>query len=225
MTDSNSATVEYQRRVTRKDADGNYDSMTVGGGVTRTYGAELDGTQLVAAWERLFDEFKKTVDAQIDGVPVVRSAVAETPREPLSPEPGGWIANTVNQNTNQIQERIESGESTGSDPATGTPPASLLSALAQNSQPVSYSGAKVFNVDSKQIGNNSVINIRMGKRGPDGIPGQYTTGESWDDDIIQSVSDQKIREGDLVNVWGYFKAWKNNPSKFNLVIQRIERSG
>lgn len=221
MTDQNSATVEYQRRVTRKDAEGNYDSMTVGGGVTRVYGSELDGTQLVSAWNRLFEEFKNAVDAHIDGVSITKSQPAQI-RDPLSPEPGGWISSTVNQNTQQIQERIQSAESSGTDPSTGTPPVSMLTALAENQQPVMYSGAKVFNKEKKRINGQEVVNIRMGKRGPDGIPGQYTTGESWDADIIESTNE--IREGDLVNVWGYFKAWRNNASKFNLVIQRIERS-
>lgn len=220
MTDQNSATVEYQRRVTRKDAEGNYDSMTVGGGVTRVYGNELDGTQLISAWDRLFQEFKNTVDAHIDGVPVSRSQPSEI-RDPLSPEPGGWISNTVNQNTSQIQDRIQSAESSGADPSTGTPPVSMIAALAENQQPVMYAGAKVFNVEKKRISGKEVVNIRMGKRGPEGIPGQYTTGESWDADIIEATD--KIREGDLVNVWGYFKAWRNNPNKFNLVMQRIER--
>lgn len=218
MTDSNSATVEYQRRVTRKDVDGNYDSVTIGGGLSRVYGDELDGAQLVAAWERLFQEFKQTVDAQIDA-PIPTAPDRSVPAEPLSPEPGGWISNTVNQNTKQIQERMQREEPSDSE---GTPPVSVLKALADNQQPVMYSKAKVFNIEKKQIGNNPVVNVRMGKRGPDGIPGQYTTGESWDPEIMESIS--PVREGDLVNVWGYFKPWKSNPNKFNLVIQKIERT-
>ena len=220
MTDSNTATVRYYRRVTRKDVDGNYDSIDLGGEVTRDYGTAVEnGKQLVDAWEALFNEFKKTVDAQVESPAVV----AEQPKqlEPLSPEPGGWISNQITQNTEMIQKSTASERPRTDE--QGTPSADLLPGLAQENVAVQYASCKVFNVENRTLPSGSpLVNLRIGARGPNGIPGQYTTAESFEPSIIESVRDQKIREGDFVNVWGYFKPWKNNPERFNLVLQKIE---
>lgn len=238
-----SVTVSYGRKRTDKLGDGSFDAVELGGILT----TELpDSVDPLATYKAIFESLKDKVDGEFEAIPknplaVLKAIPAEAPRQittnnqvamdapPAKPsEPLGWLKDTVDRNTAAIQERItalpgESLSGTGSSGESvddyGTPD---VSSITPN-QAVMFQGCRVFEVKiAKAVNGNEYCAIRIGKRGVDGIPGQYTTARSFEPNIVEAA--KRIREGDMIDVYGYFKPWRDNAEKFDLELQKVEQS-
>lgn len=236
---ANSVTVSYGRKRTDKLGDGSFDAVELGGILT----VETDENPL-EIYNAIFKALSKEIDGDFSSIPKNDLAVikaipqqrapepengptAEPQRmdEPVKREPLGWLKDTVDKNTAQIQDRIQAmpGEHISGGGGTideyGTPPTSSI----RPNEAVMFSGVRVFEAKIATASNgNEYGTLRVGKRGRDGIPGQYTTARSFEPGIVDAI--KRIREGDMVDVYGYFKPWKQNPDKFDLELQKVERS-
>lgn len=250
-----SLTVKYNRRVTSKDRSGDYDSVEIGGEYTFEVDAKEDPFELYqVAYNKLAEkievnlsEFAASQDSSGSyggtGNPEEDHAAADD--EPVEKPTGrGWVEQQVKQNTATIHnsmaqraattlpgEKIapKSGGGGSTIDEYGTP---SKDAIVEN-EAVMYQKCRVFEVKADKASNgNPFVKIRIGKRGENGIPGQYTNARSFDAGVIKQVAffdpedgwQYKIREGDFVDVWGYFKPWKNNPENFDLELQRVQVS-
>lgn len=245
----NSVVVNYGRKRTDKLPDGAFDSLEVGGILT----IEIDSnTDPADVWEVGFGELKERVDrwareerpAQppLQAIPAQASPVQgqistgnvaqsdpQVQSTPPAPTQGGWVQQAIQQNTQAIQERMGTPEGASDRPPVldtqrpvdeyNTPSTSVIKA----NEAVMYAGCRVFDSQVKPASNGNLFcSLRLGKRGPDGIPGQYATARSFEPGIVEAA--KAIREGDFVDVYGFWKPWKNNPDKFDLELQKIERS-
>ena len=251
----NTITVHYGRKQTDKLGDGSFDSIELGGDFEITVRDEEDPFALYnAAYKRLADTIEEKLaeyqprEIKPTHTPSPYSAdenrkpapapVQESP--PAPPASGrGWVEDQVKTNTASIQERMQTtlpGENIqpkaeGSGAAMdeyGTPSTSVI----VPNEAVMFQKCRVFDVKADKASNgNPYVSLRIGKRGEDGIPGQYTTARSFEAPVIKNVaffdSDEgqwnlKIRDGDFVDVWGYFKPWKADSTKFDLELQKIQ---
>ncbi len=219
-----SVVVNYGRKRTDKLGDGSFDGIELGGIFTVEIDEEMDPT---VAYESLFGDLKKQVDKDFEALVKQPEVVRAVPAE--KPKLESWVQSQVDSETAKIKDRVQalpgehlSGSGTpedSEDDQFGTPPASA----AVMGQAVMFEGCKVFNVKIERASNgNEYCALRVGKRGPDGIPGQYTTARSFDGPVIAIA--KTIREGDFVDVYGYFKPWKNSTDgRFDLELQKIEK--
>lgn len=236
---TNSITVHYGRKRTDKLQDGSFDAFEVGGDLT----AEVDDSvNPIETWGQVFAGFKGEIDKaysahftlQQERVTsnVIQSVPAPAP-EPQRmdapvPRPSGplsWVKDTVDRETSVIQQKIQAlpGEHISGGGGVGDEHGTPLVSAIQPNVAVMYTGARVFEATVKQASNgNDYGTLRVGKRGPDGIPGQYATARSFDPAIVKQID--RTREGDMVDVYGYWKPWKNNPDKFDLELQKLEIS-
>jgi hypothetical protein len=247
--------VQYGRKQTDKLGDGSFDSIELGGTLTLEATPEENPLALYnsayaklaeAVEEKLAEyqprEIKSTHTPSPYGADETKKPQAEEPKPAASGR--GWIDDTVKKETDTIRERVQAlpgenikpkGEVTAID-EYGTPSTETI----VPDEAVHYQKTRVFEVEAAKASNgNPFLKIRIGKRGEDGIPGQYTTARSFDAAVIKQAAiydpdkdngedkpkggyEYKIRNGDFVNVWGYFKPWKNDKSKFDLELQKIE---
>jgi hypothetical protein len=235
-----SVVVNYGRKRTDKLGDGSFDAVELGGIFTVEIDENMDPS---TAYETLFKDLKSRVDTDFEALPRNENAVPvsrpirqeEEMPVPASPTAKleSWVQSSVDKETAVIKDRVQapeqmpgehlsgSGSSGEAHDEYGTPPLSDLKRLADAKQAVKYEGVKIFEHVIKPASNgNLFVKLRVGRRGPDGIPGQYANASSFTESVIDQA--RAVREGDLVNVYGYFKPWKNDPEKFNLELQKVE---
>lgn len=256
-------TASYQRRQTDKLRDGSFDGVEVGAELE----FELDddtknpfevwsaaNARLAEAVESKIGEWspREIVEAQAQRVaardpgPYDAEPTVHGPENaPAAPAPKqGWMEQEIHAQTKNIQDRMStmpgeniSGGGTAID-EFNTPSTKTI----KEGEAVMYRHCRVFEVEAKKASNgNPFVSLRIGKRGEEGIPGQYTTARSFEAPVIKQVAvwdaeatDEdgnvvggyayKIRDGDYVDVWGYFKPWKQNKDKFDLELQKVQLS-
>lgn len=247
--------VQYGRKQTDKLGDGSFDSIELGGSLTLEAGPEENPLTL---YDQAYAKLAEAVETKLAEYQPREIKSTHTPspygadevKKPAAAEDKpaavarGWIDDAVKKETDNIRERVQAlpgenikpkGESSAID-EYGTP----STAIIEPNEAVHYGKCRVFEVEADKASNgNPFIKVRIGKRGEDGIPGQYTTARSFDEKVIKQVAiydpdkdngegeepggyEYKIRNGDFVNVWGYFKPWKNDKTKFDLELQKIE---
>lgn len=240
-------TVHYGRKQTDKLGDGSFDSIELGGDLALEVDDNEDPFALYnAAYAKLAEAIEeKLVEYQPRVIqrPEFVSKSAPVPQESeqeAKPQASGrgWVDQEIRKNTAAIHERIGAlpGEkiqekqpgAVNTIDEYGTPSTEII----VPNEAVAFQRCRVFEVKADKASNgNPYVSIRIGKRGEDGIPGQYTTARSFDNSVIKSVAffdaeertwNYKIRDGDFVDVWGYFKPWKQNPEKFDLELQKIQ---
>lgn len=85
--------------------------------------------------------------------------------------------------------------------------------------PVEFEGIEVERVEISMTRNNkewAKVRITGG-----GLPMKYMDAKSFEPQIVSRL--KALRQGDTINVAGYFEPWKVNPDKFDLVVQRVDR--
>ncbi len=250
---SSTVTIKYSRRQTDKLKSGDYDSIELGGELTLDVPEDGDPISVYGTGYNSLAEYIETQLAQYQPreVPATNgtSKVESSPEEPVrmdappakleeKPTGKGWIEQQIADNTAAIQEGINNPQRSlpgeklsggGGDNTIdeyGTP--SLATIVPD--EKVMYQRCRVFESVIKPASNgNEFAKVRIGKRGEDGIPGQYANAQSFDAQVIKQVGATvdgdkiyKIREGDFVDVWGYWKPWKTDASKFSLELQKIQ---
>jgi hypothetical protein len=243
-------TVRYGRKQTDKLGDGSFDSIELGGDVTLEVAEDENPFALYEAGykklaeaieEKLAQYSPREIQAPVRtpspyGADEVRKPAEEAPEPKHSTR--GWIEDQVKTNTAAIQEKMQPLPGENIQPKSGTTQSNAIdeygtpsTAVITANEAVMFQKCRVFEVEADYASNkNPFIKVRIGKRGEDGIPGQYTTARSFEADVIKQVAVKgedgewvkKIRDGDFVDVWGYFKPWKNNPEKFDLELQKIQ---
>lgn len=249
-----SLTVKYSRRVATKDRSGDYDTVDIGGEYTFDVKEQEDPFELYQiAYNKLAEKIEsdlleyagsrpepKQEVANYSAGDAADGAVADEP----APAARGWVEQQIATNTKMIHDGINaraeakattlpgeklSGGGGGTIDEYGTP---SVDSIVEN-EAVMFQHCRVFEVNAAKASNgNPFVKVRIGKRGENGIPGQYTNARSFDAQVIKQVAyfdpedgwQYKIRDGDFVDVWGYFKPWKNNPEKFDLELQKIQVS-
>lgn len=195
--------VAYSRKVSLQVSDGKFETISLGGSVE----FDVNGEQWQDAYEGAYVTYKLIVDQLLDeSLPKPTVAAALPPVEPPH------VVNNV---------ATLPGESIAPKPAGSswtTPPPPPVEIVAN--APVAFTHCKVFNVDVKMGKNGEWAKIRIGNR--DQIPNQYTTAKSFEPQIVARL--KALNEGDYVDVAGYFTPWQIDASKFDLVVQRIDRS-
>jgi hypothetical protein len=171
---------------------------------------------------------------------LVERSAPDTDSGPTIEEPKptgrGWVEQAIATNTDAIRGKVQAlpGEKISGGGKVideyGTP---STDTIVEN-EAVMYQHCRVFEVKADHASNgNPFIKVRIGKRGESGIPGQYANARSFDAGVIKQVAffdpeeqafQYKIRENDYVDVWGYWKSWKNNKDKFDLELQKIQVS-
>jgi hypothetical protein len=247
-------TVRYGRKQTDKLGDGSFDSIELGTDLTLEVADDESPIELFnkaysaiaeAVETKLADYMPREIKGTHTPTPYApderKEAEAEPPKELVgtSAKSGrGWIEDSIAKNTEEIRkgmdslpgERIQTkqpGKANAID-EYGTPSTEII----VPNEAVMYQRARVFEVKADKASNgNLFVKVRIGKRGEDGIPGQYTTCRSYEADVIKQVAffdkdegqwNYKFRDGDFVDVWGYFKPWKGDDTKFDLELQKIQ---
>lgn len=152
-----------------------------------------DSDDWAAAWHMGFQEVKATVDSVFGTQPTPAPAAPPPPETP---------------------------------PAVAPPPAGdglLLRDLAASSTPVRYNGVRLVKPVVARSGARNADWLRCELEGagifPEGIV--KANAKSFDQGPITAVR-QGLSEGMVVNVAGKWEPWRNNPEKFDLVIEFIE---
>ena len=234
-------TVRYGRKQTDKLRDGSFDTIELGGEIAFEVDEERDPFEF---WEKAYSRLAEQVEGALaqyeprqTGSHEARPQLDAPEQQPAQSSGGpGWVEREVKKNTETIRDGIARqtqlpGEKISGGGQTideyGTPSTSVI----VPNEAVMFSKCRVFEVEAKKASNgNPFVSVRIGKRGEDGIPGQYTTARSFESDVIKQVAyfdpedgwQYKIRNGDYVDVWGYFKPWKGNPEKFDLELQKVQ---
>lgn len=253
-------TVRYGRKQTDKLGDGSFDSIELGGDLSLELNEDEDPFKMYdVAYAKLAESIEAKLaeyqPREIKGTHTPSPYGADEQRKPaesreIGNEPiierndappaksgRGWVEDQVSANTATIHEKINQlpgenikpkGDGNNAIDEYGTPSTSVI----VENEAVMFQKCRVFEVEADKASNgNPFIKVRIGKRGEDGIPGQYTTARSFEADVIKQVAffdpedkqwNYKFRDGDFVDVWGYFKPWKNNKDKFDLELQKIQ---
>lgn len=178
--------------------------ITVGGSVTITLNDEADWRQ---AWTSAVNELRAEVHEALG-----QQLVDGNPSEP-APE------SDATEEVSQSDENVRDAD-----------PIAILTELAQAKTPVEYTGCRVmFSPRHLEQQGNRREQVRMRIGGGDQIPGQYVDAKGTEPDIIQLML-KSFRQGDFVNVRGYFEQWtkKGNDGttqpQFDLIVETIERA-
>ena len=249
----NTISVRYGRKQTDKLGDGSFDSIELGGDLVLDVEENENPFDLYnAAYAKLAEtieqklaeyqprEIKPTHTPSPYGADEQRKPAPEEAPQEEAPKGGrGWIEDQIKTNTDAIRSGMNALPGENIRPKSGTTAGNAIdeygtpstSVIVPN-EAVMFQKCRVFEVKADTASNgNPFIKLRIGKRGEDGIPGQYTTARSFDASVIKQVaffdSDEqawnyKFRDGDFVDVWGFFKPWRDNDSKFDLELQKIQ---
>lgn len=190
--------VAYSRKVSTQVSDGKFETVSLGGSVE----FDVNGESWQDAYEGAYVTYKLIVDQLLDeSLPKVAPVAPTTlPGENIAPKP-------------PLPE--------ASAPATSSwaAPPDRAAPIVPN-EPVEYTGCKVFKVELKQGKKGEWAKIRIGNR--DQIPNQYADAKSFEPQIVARL--KALAEGDMVDVRGYWTPWSIDASKFDLVVQAVDRS-
>lgn len=243
-------TVRYGRKQTDKLGDGSFDSIELGGDLVLDV---QDDENPFSLYDVAYKKLAESIEAKLAEYQPREVQVKHTPspygadevRKPQAEEAPkaaagrGWVEDQVKANTDAIRERVQALPGEKIQPKSGTTTGTAIdeygtpspSVIVPN-EAVMFQKCRVFEVKADKASNgNPFVSVRIGKRGEDGIPGQYTTARSFDNGVIKNVAffdaedstwNYKIRDGDFVDVWGYFKPWKTDNTKFDLELQKIQ---
>ena len=117
-----------------------------------------------------------------------------------------------------------------SGPTRTSPVAQVTEELSQSERivpnaPVAVTHCRVFKVEQGKWSKSKVpfVKVRIGNEQQ--IPGQYVDAIAEDAAIMAKIIDGiQLREGDYVDVKGYYQPWRTNAEKFDLKVQAIDRT-
>lgn len=215
--------VDYGRTVTH-----DYESTRIAGAVEFDI---LEGEDWQAAYERGFAVFKTIVDAKVAEVVgnsggVLDTAPAMLPPSPMPPIPPPPQPTPPPPPPVQAQPpQPQAVQQTPSTAAAGTPDPSVM----VDEQEVYFERVRVIkSFETPDYGvvytqsKKKYAKVRVGKDGPQGIPGQYIDVSIWEPSAYGLVESGVIQKGTYLNIWGKYKAWRSNASRFDIWATAVQ---
>lgn len=186
--------VTYSRKVSHPTGSGKYETLTLGGSIEFDI---PDGQQWQEAYEGAYITYKLIVDQLLDDA---------MPEAVVEKEDRG---NTYNNQTTLPGERISPKAPTERSDDGPEP-----------NKRVEFTNSKVFKIEELTYGGGkkwAKVRIGMG----DGHSGEFTTAKSFEPPMVNKLL--ALREGDIINIKGYWTPWKNDDTKFDVVAQAVEQ--
>jgi hypothetical protein len=186
--------VTYNRKVSQPTGNGKYETLTLGGSLEFDV---PDGQQWQEAYEGAYITYKMIVDQLLDEA--LPEAVVEK------------------EERVQTQQRTLPGESI-------SPKAPSEQVEGDNFPPApnkraEFTGCKVFKIEEATTRTNKKwAKIRIGLG--DGYSGEFTTAKSFEPPMVSKLLG--LREGDIINIKGYWTPWQTDETKFDLVAQSLD---
>lgn len=188
--------VSYSKKVSQQTGDGKFETMSLGGSVEFDVPDKVEWQE---AYEGAYVTYKLIVDQLLDEAApkpqVVEVQPKTIPGETIAPKTSTWTAPQPPQAVGNIEPIVEG--------------------VAR-----AFTACKVFGVDVATTRNGKEwAKVRIGNR--EQIPGQYVSAKSFEPPIVNKL--KALKEGDFIDVDGYFEPWKIDPNKYDLVVQRVEK--